>query len=94
MHLGHLFGNVPSHKHCLQVDPKVLNCHPAFDDISGVGEVLDPLLNLGFKWSVVPGKRDEMAFDHNISSTLAKLLHHTHNRCDSKYFIPALKLQT
>lgn len=56
IYLGQLLGNVSPNKHGLQVDPEVLNGHPVLDDISGVGKILNPLLDLGFKWSVVPGK--------------------------------------
>lgn len=54
--LRQLFGDVSPHKHSLQVDPKVLDRHPVFYDISGVGKILNPLLNLGFKRRVVSRK--------------------------------------
>lgn len=56
IYLRQLFSDVSTHKHSLQVDPEVLDSHPVFYDISGVGKILNPLLNLGFKWGVVPGK--------------------------------------
>lgn len=56
IYLRQLFSDVSTHKHSLQVDPKVLDGHPVFYDISRVGKILNPLLNLGFKWGVVPGK--------------------------------------
>lgn len=58
MYLGQLFCNVSTHKHSFKVDPEILNSHPVFNDISGVGKILNPLLNLAFKWGVVPGKSD------------------------------------
>lgn len=56
IYLGQLFSNVPTHKHRLQVDPKVLDSHPVFYNIGGVRKILNPLLNLGFERGVVPGK--------------------------------------
>lgn len=55
IYLWQLLSDVPTHKHCLQVDPKVLDRHPVFYNVSCVGEILNPLLNLAFKWGVVPG---------------------------------------
>lgn len=57
IYLGQLFRDVPAHKHRLQVDPKVLDSHPVFYNIGGVRKILNPLLNLGFEWGVVPGKQ-------------------------------------
>lgn len=58
IYLRQLFCNVSTHKHSFKVDPEILNSHPVFNDISGVGKILNPLLNLAFKWGVVPGKSD------------------------------------
>ena len=54
-YLRKLLGDVAPHKHGLQVDPQVLNGHPVLYDVRGVGQILDPLLNLPLKGSVVSG---------------------------------------
>lgn len=56
MYLRQLFSNVSTHKYSLQVDPEVLDSHPVLYYIRCVGKILNPLLNLGFKWGVVSGR--------------------------------------
>lgn len=51
--LRQLFGNVTAHKYRLQVDPQVLHHKPVFNDLSGAGQFLDPLLDFRFEWSIV-----------------------------------------
>ena len=44
--LGQLLGDVTAHEDGLQVDPHVLDKEPSLQDLVGVGQVLDPLLDL------------------------------------------------
>ena len=44
-------------KNCLQIDPKILNCEPVFDDFCGCCQILNPLLNPLLKRSIVSGFR-------------------------------------
>ena len=60
-----LLGNVPAHEHGLQVDPEVLDGHPVLDDVRGVGQVLDPLLDLHLERSVVSAAINKGLVDLN-----------------------------
>ena len=68
--LGQLFGNIPTHKHCLQVDPEVLDQQPLLQHLVGVGEVLDPLLDLLLEGCIVAvgeqGAEDHEAVLHLV----------------------------
>lgn len=58
-HLGQLLGDVSSNKHSLQVDPEVLHDQPALNDLSRVGQLLNPELNLLLERSIVPAEGEE-----------------------------------
>ena len=49
-----LFGDVPAHEDCLEVDPHVLHQQPPLQDLVGVGQVGHPLLDLVPERGVVP----------------------------------------
>ena len=51
--LGKLLGDVTAHEHSLQVYPEVLDSHPVLNDLSGGGQLLDPLLDVSFEGSIV-----------------------------------------
>ena len=55
-HLRKLFGNVPSYKHSLQVDPQVLHYEPFFQDFCRIGEIPYPLLDVLLEGSIVSGQ--------------------------------------
>lgn len=52
--LWQLLSDITTHKDSFQVDPEVLRLHPVLNDLSGVGQTLDPLLDFRLEWSIVP----------------------------------------
>ena len=48
-----LFCDVAPHKHCLQIDPQVLNHQPALNYLRRGGNVLNPLLDLLLVRSII-----------------------------------------
>jgi predicted unusual protein kinase regulating ubiquinone biosynthesis (AarF/ABC1/UbiB family) len=53
-YLWQLLGYVTTHKYCFKIHPQVLHYHPVLYYVSGVGQLLDPQLNILFKGSIVP----------------------------------------
>ena len=53
-HLWQLLGDVTSYEHCFKVHPQVLNYHPSLKDLCGVGQLVDPRLNVFFERSIIP----------------------------------------
>ena len=76
-HLRQLLGNVSTHKHGLKIHPQVLNHQPVFDDLSGVGQLLHPKLNVFLERSIVPAWKDSMMeVDLFLKTTLSSPVAH------------------